>query len=465
VKIRGFRIELEEIERSLCAHPSVLEGAVIAHPDRNGDQNLVVYVVPKGAHALTVDALRAYLRNTLPDQMVPSTFHFLPALPRTANGKVSRSALSAQQESSQSVPSDNRPPADFVEACLIRLWEELLEPRPINVTANFFELGGHSLLAARLSTSIERAFGTKLPLSVFIDATTIEQQARLIRAHRKNAPWPLLVPIRANGSKPPLFCMHLREGDVWSYRDLARHLPPEQPLYGLQSSGLDGAGKINTRIEDMARDYAAEIRKLRPGGPYAICGWSFGGVVAFEVARELERQGQRVALLALFDSFVPGHGRRRPAALLEREIRRAPLHVGALLHGTNRLSYLRRKLHTAVRLVEGSLWRMLLRWHRRGGWLPHVLRSVEQGNKVALCDYVPDVYGGRITLFKVARPRSIDPCVGWENLTAGGLDTHELRGTHLDIVVEPNVKTLAERLSRVLDETWADMEYDIRDAR
>jgi acyl carrier protein len=168
----------------------------------------------------------------------------------------------------------DRPPRDPLELRLTLLWEDLLEQRPISATANFFELGGHSLLAARLSASIEQTFATKLPLATFITAATIEQQARLLRERRTQSRWPSLVPVRAVGSKPPLFCVHSRDGDVLSYRDLARHLPPDQPLYGLQSRGLDGMSRINTRIEDMARDYVAEIRKSHPRGPYAICGWS-----------------------------------------------------------------------------------------------------------------------------------------------------------------------------------------------
>ena len=186
--------------------------------------------------------------------------------------------------------------------CLTNLWEELLEQHPISITDDFFALGGHSLLAARLSASIERAFGVKLPLATFLMAATIERQAKLLRALGKQEEWPLLVPIRAGGSKPPLFCVHLADGNVLSYRDLARHLPSDQPLYGLQSRGLDGIGRMNTRIEDMARDYVAAIRNMQPRGPYAICGWSFGGIVAFEMARQLADEGQTVELLALFDT-------------------------------------------------------------------------------------------------------------------------------------------------------------------
>ncbi|RPI54160.1 MAG: alpha/beta fold hydrolase [Acidobacteria bacterium] len=246
----------------------------------------------------------------------------------------------------------------------------------------------------------------------------------------------------------------MRDGDVLSYRDLARHLPSDLPLYGLQSRGLDGMSPINTRLEDMARDYVAEIRKLYPRGPYALCGWSFGGVVAFEVARQLEQQGQTVALLALFDSVVP-RGARRSRDLLRREVARAPAHVNALLHGRNRLAYLQKKFRTARRLVEPPLWRILVLWHRRGGWLPRALQNVYHVNKVALREYVPREYGGRITLFKIVRRGQHDPCLGWQALAAGGLETHDVPGAHVDMVFEPHARTLAERLSRALDEAWA----------
>ena len=459
VKIRGFRIELEEIERALRTHPSVLEAVVAVQRDSSEDQKLVAYVVSAPGTSPTPGDLRTHLRIGLPEQMVPSTFQLVAALPRTANGKICRTALPVPLDAPQVAQLHDSLPSDNVELCLLRIWEELLEQSPISVTANFFELGGHSLLAARLSTSIERAFGAKFPLSAFVEAATIEQQAQLIRNHRANVPWPSLVPIRASGSKPPLFCMHLREGDVLSYRDLARHLPSDQPLYGLQSRGLDGMSAIHTRIEDMARDYVAEIRNLYPRGPYAVCGWSFGGVVAFEVARQLEHHGEVVALLALFDSKIPPSV-RRSRTLLAREVRRAPAHIRALLHGRDRLGYVRRKLLTARQLVEAQFWRRIALWHRRGGWLPRVLQNIDQANKVALRDYAPRVYGGRLTLFTVGR-RAPEFFSGWQALAAGGLETHQAPGNHVNMVFEPHVGTLAEMLASALSKAWADAKVQL----
>ena len=182
----------------------------------------------------------------------------------------------------------SRPPIDAVELRLADLWEDAFGRRPASVTDDVFELGGHSFRSsARLRMLIEEAFDIRFPLVTFMTAATLEEQANLVRNWQDvRAEWPSLVPIRESGSKPPLFIVHMADGHVLSYRDLVRRLPLDQRLYGLQSRGLDGTSPINTSIEGMARDYIAEIRNVYPRGPLAICGWSFGGTVAFEMARQ-----------------------------------------------------------------------------------------------------------------------------------------------------------------------------------
>ncbi len=449
VKIRGVRVELEEIERTLATHPLVLEAAVVARPDKNRESLLAAYVVSRAERTPTVDELRSHLRCSLPEQMVPASFEFLASLPRTASGKIDRTSLF--EGIASAVPSLSRPPRNSVEMCLTNLWEELLEQHPITITDDFFALGGHSLLAARLSASIERAFGVKLPLATFLTAATIERQAKLLRALSKQEEWPLLVPIRAGGSKPPLFCVHLADGNVLSYRDLARHLPSDQPLYGVQSRGLDGMGRMNTRIEDMARDYVALMRTVQPRGPYAISGWSFGGVVAFEMARQLANEGQTVELLALFDTRA-----RRSEISVRRMSARATTYARWLLRGRGGLDYAGQKIHTARRVVGNMVWRRLILWYRRGGWLPRALRNVAQANKNARRDYIPRPYCGHVALFRAtpeAGQRSEDQSNGWRELVTGQLEIYEVPGTHLTMVFEPHVEYLAAKLTRCLE--WA----------
>jgi thioesterase domain-containing protein len=448
VKIRGFRVELEEIERSLCAHPLVHEAIVVVRRGSGDDLTLAACLVSRTGDPVTAHQMRAHLEQALPDYMIPSVFEFLPALPRTASGKADRMALSRPGTFGPAIDAGARRASDPVESRLAALWEDLLGFGPIGVADDFFECGGNSLLAARLGASIERAFGTKLPLATFLKHATIEQQARLLREPRAEAQWSSIVPIQTRGSKPPLFCVHLVDGNVLSYRDLIGYLPADQPIYGLQSRGLDRKSPITTRIEDMARDYVAEIQRLYPSGPFGLCGWSFGGIVAFEMARQLEREGRPAALLALLDSRV------RRAERSRRLVSRMPSHVNALLEGRARWS---RKLRTARQILGNAIWRKLVLWHRAGGWLPRVMQNVTQANRNARRDYVPRPYAGPVTLFRVVHTpdsRRPDPQLEWVPLSLGGLEIHEVPGTHRTMVFEPHVKTLAAKLTECLENAW-----------
>lgn len=366
----------------------------------------------------------------------------------------------ADQDVSAS-PAD-RHPTDAVEQRLADLWEEAFGRRPASVRADVFELGGHSFRSsARLGMLIEEAFGIQFPLATFMRAATLEEQANLVRKPQDvQAEWPSLVPIRESGSKPPLFLVHLPDGHVLSYRDLVRHLPPDQPLYGLQSRGLDGTSPINTRIEDMARDYVAEIRKAYPRGPYAICGWSFGGTVAFEMARQLERQQRRVALLVLFDTRVPTQTvRRRQAKRIWIRTLRTPVHISrglAYVKGVLR----RPSRHSPVtESVEARVWQSLALEYQREFRLPPTLEKILKANKKALHDYVPRAYGGRVTVIRALHrlsQRSRDPLLGWGTLSIGDLELHQVAGTHLTLLFEPYVRGLAETLTQCLNRAWSE---------
>jgi amino acid adenylation domain-containing protein len=443
IKIRGFRVELEEIERALSAYPPVFEAAVVADTDRAGSVTLAAYVVPHAEFAVSADELRTHLRTVLPEHMVPATFELVSRLPRTASGKVHRASLPAR--AAASVPAVSPAPRDAVEMCLINLWEELFDRRPIGVNEDFFALGGHSLLAARLSASIEQALGVKLPLATFITAATIARQAELIRTRRGHAAWASLVPMRTSGSNPPLFLIHPLYGNVLCYRDLVRYLPADQPVYGLQSRGLDGTSRLHTHIEDMARHYVREITKAFPRGPYAIGGWSFGGIVALEVTRQLRREGRAVAVLAIFDAHA------RP---LRRLISRAPIFLKTLRGERSRLAYLSSRLPVARRRLHWALWRALLMWYRWGGWVPRGLRNVKAFNRSARLDYVPKSCGSHVALFRVQHENErLDPTMGWAPL-ATSLENHVIPGTHNDLVFEPHVQVLAGMLAASLDEAW-----------
>ena len=304
VKIRGFRIELGEIEAVLAQHPDIRETVIIAREDTPGDKRLVAYVVaPAEPHS---NDLRSFIKERLPNYMLPSAFVFLDIMPLTPNGKVDRRALPAP-EKDRPESSSIAVPQDKLESHLIQIWESVLNVRPIGIQDNFFDLGGNSLQAVTLFTQIEKQFGKKLPLATLFQSSTVAEIAQIIRKEKWLAPWESLVPIQPNGTKPPLFYIHGGGGNLLVYRNLAHSLGSDQPVYGLQPRGLDGNYVPFTRIEDMAAYYLAQIRKLQPEGPYFLAGLSSGGTTAWEMAQLLKAQGQEVALLALFDTSGPNN--------------------------------------------------------------------------------------------------------------------------------------------------------------
>ena len=306
VKIRGFRIELGEIETVLAAHPDVREVVVVAHAETPGDKRLVAYLVPRASSVPTASELRAFVRQQLPEYMVPAAFVTLAALPLTPTSKIDRLALPVPESVRTDTHSAMVTRRDALDLQLTQIWETVLGITPIGLQENFFDLGGHSLLAVQLFDYIERLCGKKLPLATLFQAPTIEHLAHVLRQDDWVAPWSSLVAIQPGGSKPPLFCVHAHGGDVLFYRDLATYLGADQPFYALQAQGLDGTRPRHTSIPEMARHYVQEIRTLQLAGPYFLGGFCMGARIAFEMAQQLQAQGQDVALLALLDAYAPG---------------------------------------------------------------------------------------------------------------------------------------------------------------
>lgn len=196
---------------------------------------------------------------------------------------------------------------DELEQQLTQIWEKVFDLQSIGIQDNFFNLGGHSLLAVRLFAQIETVLGKNLPLSVLLQAPTIEQLADVLRKDDNDAAWAPLVEIQAgNSNRPPLFCIHGGGFNVLVYRYLALNLSTDQPVYGLQAQGLHGRGGVGAnRLEDIAADYIGEIRTIQPQGPYYLSGLSNGGNIALEMAQQLDAAGEEVAFLGMFDSYGP----------------------------------------------------------------------------------------------------------------------------------------------------------------
>jgi aspartate racemase len=486
VKIRGFRIELGEIEAVLGQHPAIDETVVMVREDVPGDKRLVAYVVVNQATAPTVSQLHQFLKQKLPEYMIPSAIVKLEALPLTPNGKVDRRALLALDTARAELQSAFVVPRDTLELQLAHIWEDVLNVRPIGVTDNFFTLGGHSLLAVRLLAQIEKAFGKNLPLATLFQSPTIEQLAKILHQsgwslddssepkksttfveyqtnflnqERLSALQSSLVPIQPHGLKPPLFCVHVLGRGLKFYLPLAHHFDLEQPLYGLAAQMLDKKYAPPNRVEDLAAHYIKEMRILQPDGPYFLAGLSFGGLVAFEIAQQLVAQGQQVALLALLDTYAPGAVKQ----LLARERISAHwnnfLQIGPTYILEKTIENVKGKIQRFNYQLNHSLKKICCKFYLSIGQpLPDNLQNFtfEEENQEAANNYVPQAYPGRVTLFRgmdeiagVSYYR--DPLLGWGELAVGGLEIHEVPNTHLGMLQEPHVQVLAEKLKACID--------------
>ncbi|MFN2576067.1 MAG: amino acid adenylation domain-containing protein [Pyrinomonadaceae bacterium] len=460
VKVRGFRIEPGEIEAALIEHPSVRDAVVVALKD-SGDKHLVAYLVPRNGN-LRIEEVREFLRTRLPDYMVPSIFVPLASLPLSPMGKVDREALPAPNELKRETDKGLTQPSNELELKLTRIWEQVLRVHAIGVDENFFELGGHSLLAVKLFAEIEKSFGRNLPLATLFQAPTVRQLARVLRDEGWQAAWSSLVMIQPGGASTPFFCIHAAGGNVLEYNNLARLLGPDQPFYGLQAKGLDGKSEPHTNIREMAAHYIKEMREIQPEGPYLLGGRSSGGTIAFEMACQLEAAGEKVALLALLDTYPAGYFKLLPEAssLKRRFSRRARKWLSHIinlrsLNMLDKVRYLLNKLHYAPAKAKHKIYRRAYKVYKRFGKpLPPVLQNIEEINFAAVKDFEPQIYSGDVTLFLASDLTSdYDLHDGWRELVRGKIEAYEISGNHINIIKEPHVSALAEKLRACIART------------
>jgi thioesterase domain-containing protein/acyl carrier protein len=465
VKIRGFRIELGEIEAVLGQHPAVQETVVIDREDVPGNKRLVAYVVVNQTSAPTVSQLHQFLKQKLPEYMIPSAIVKLEALPLTPNGKVDRRALLAFDTARPELQSAFVAPRDTLELQLAQIWEDVLNVRPIGVTDNFFTLGGHSLLAVRLIALLQQQFGQNLPLTTLFLAPTIEHLASTLGQPTDERQWSPLVKIQPGGSKRPFFCVPGSGGNVIYFYHLARHLGSDQPFYGLQARGLDGEQMPHTQVEDMAAYYIEALQTVQPQGPYFLGGHSFGSFVAFEMALQLLHQGQEVAMLAILDTPAPvstnkpvevEHDDDDDARYLTDLAMTIEQLVGKNLSVSyedlqplapnEQLNYILERLKTVnVFPPEAKLSQL------RG--LVQVFKANHQTH------YVPhEVYPNQITVFPASEQFCDDPAMGWDKVSSEPVQIYSVPGDHLTMMTEPHVRVLAEKLRACLDKAQADDE-------
>lgn len=300
IKIRGFRIELEEISSHIAAFPGVLQAAATVFETQAGQPEIIAYIVPESPQAnVTYKALRRYLKDRLPEYMLPSAALILDALPLLPNGKLDRNALPMPERSLAGVKDK---PANLTEEKLVAVFEKVLEKQPVGTGQSFFELGGHSLLLARLLLLIEENFAVQLSWAEVFRFPTVRELATLLNGQSREVGSNAIIPIQPSGSKLPLFWV--RGGPL--FLGLSRGLGLDQPLLGLDLPPADAVHlPVPYRLEDIAAALIEKMRSVQPEGPYNIAGLCVNGVIAYEMARQLEESGQTIGVLALFDAQNP----------------------------------------------------------------------------------------------------------------------------------------------------------------
>lgn len=448
----GAKISPREVEEVLLDHPAVAQAVVFGLPHPTlGEDVAAATVLRKDASATETD-IRQFVTARLADFKVPRRIVIVEDIPKGATGKVQRAQLAAllgPQLKTQFVA-----PSSPLEWQLAGIWATVLGLKQVGVHDNFFEIGGTSLAAVRVFAEVQRISGRNLPLATLLQAATVRQLAEVLSTEESSAPWPSLVAIQPHGSRPPFFCMHAIGGNVLYYRDLAHHLGPDQPFYALQQQGFDGIRPFHTRIEDMAAHYVEEIQAFQPEGPYFLGGHSFGGLVAYEVARRLTTRGQKVALLGLIDTYFPDASQAYTSGGPEIAplLRRIAFHVENLmeLRPRDKLGYI-------LERVESLARRLMLRLSliKPRAPYPHspALGAIKERNRRMTRAYVPLVYPDKVTVFLTPRDSGRDgrdPRIP-KTLAAGGVEVHRVPGDHLTVMNEPGIRILAEKLRTCLD--------------
>jgi amino acid adenylation domain-containing protein len=451
VKIRGNRVEAAEVEAALLGIGTLKEAAVVTYQEGPGEPRLVAYVVPAAEPAPTTTALRRHLAERLPDYMIPTTYIVLGALPLNANRKVDRRALPAPDGRRPELDEAFVAPYTMLQLQLALIWQSVLGVEPVGIRDSFFDLGGHSLLAVQMMDQVERVLDRKLPLSVLLAGATIEHLADAIQKEAGDVRAPV-VSVEPRGTQPPFFFLH---GDYLSgglyCASLARQLGPDQPFHALPPCGLDGQ-PVPPSYEAMAHRHLDALRSVQPEGPYRLGGLCNGGLVAFEMARLLAAQGQRV------DVLVPVGASASNARPAWRWLRRLLRSITALRgYRPDQQRYWLMELHELLTQLDGMTPRQraafALSSPRRILWLvrsasagvpavdpgPEGAPGTPQERRAHLrrtylgldAEYVPRRYEGPVTLLWPSEdPAGADEAARWWRRVAPRVDVRVVPGTH-----------------------------------
>ena len=486
VKIRGFRVEPGEIEACLGRHPLVGQCKVLVRGENAADKSLAAYVTPLNGVKPAAAELIGFLRAKLPDYLVPASVAVLDTMPLNANGKIDTRALAATGASS--VEDDPGRPLTETESALATIWRDLLHSPEIGLDDDFFCLGGHSLLGMKMFSRLQKRFEVSLPLAVLFRAPTVRQLAALIDERlgsagpedpgsESEAAQPVsgtrkggfhvmpgtslealaetTIAIQPKGDLPPLFAVHGGDGGVLFYGQLAERLGEERPFYAFEAPALTATSPIpNESVEETAAHYLEELKKVQPSGPYHLCGYSFGGVVAYEMGRQLLALGDGVEFLGLVDTENPAIEARR-LSLSERiavNWNKPNLSEKGVLEKVGKIG-MRFGTGFAYRLyfeAENAVARTLPE-AKGAGWLRQV--QLRKAHEKAMEAYVPGPFEGKLTLFRAmvgGDKFEIGDGYGWNDLV-DELEIVDVPGNHISIFHSENIDAVAAAFRGALE--------------
>ncbi|WP_111307979.1 non-ribosomal peptide synthetase [Confluentibacter sediminis] len=453
IKIRGHRIELGDIEHAISLLEDIQDVVVVANSDR-----LIAYIVSNKGNNIPNDITKQWrdsLKTQLPEHLIPQEYNILEALPKTLNGKIDRKALLLlQSETPKNIISEYTAPRNKAEEIVADIWQEALQVEKVDIFSNFFELGGHSLIAVKVMNKLETETGKRLPLSSLFEYSTVEKLAQLLEKDNESVTWDSLVPIKPKGTKTPLYIIHGAGLNVLKFIDLSKHLDDDQPVFGIQGTGVNSDNEPYNSIEEIAQHYISSIIKKNPNGPYALAGYSFGGIIAFEMAKQLINQGKKVSVLAMLDSYVyPYYYYKSP---LRKKIESSVYQINWRLYDLKLIfkskSYLKSR-------INGKKERLFQFYYNKFKKNKHINPEYIQDN-FKVTEMVRDKYHLtplpiEIDLFRAKSQSHYmhdTMYLGWKPITLKGISIHEVPGNHAEIFSPPFDKEAALILQNVLDE-------------
>jgi amino acid adenylation domain-containing protein len=452
VKVRGHRIEIGEIEHALMAIEGIKSAVVLANSDI-----LLAFIILDSEISNKVDQIRIWrneLTSHLPGFMVPHVFHILEKMPKTLNDKIDRKALLAYKTNTEN-NIEYTAPRTNEEKLVAAIWQECLNQERIDIFSNFFEIGGHSIMAVNIMIRIEKATGKRIPLSALFQHSTIEKLAKILNTD-KEVSSEYLVPFKTEGTKPPLFIIHGGGLNILNFAHVINHFDEDQPIYGFQGIGPDGYDNWFESIEAMAACYIDSIIKINPKGPYAIAGFSFGGVVAFEIARQLKEQGKIISIIALLDTYVDSS--YYYGSFSQKRL------VRYYDHTRRRIDFLKEMLTSWKSLKQhvSSKKKYILKKHfglkdviteQQEAALKHFIEADMMVTKIVdRYHLIPQQFEVDLFRAKDDPVYKLDPThLGWKKAALKGVNIHNIAGDHLRIVDPPNDKILAKMLQDILD--------------